>query len=106
MLNGKPKAFRNVLRHSREILRESPYSLRHDFVIPQLFLFLATGNQNLRAWMIERDEQPIVPRVNYGSVLLKCKVVLMNAFQCLECHGTQRHHDCRINHGERTLEKV
>ena len=66
------------------------YCPGHNFVITQLLLLVSARNQDLRTWMIKRDQQTVIPFTNPGSVILQAEVMIMNGLQGLKSHGPQR----------------
>ena len=70
------------------------YRPRHNFIVLQLRLFIAAGDQNLRTWMIERHQQPIMPAANFARVMLQVELMIVKQLErikrdCSQCHNNR-----------------
>jgi hypothetical protein len=78
---------------------------RHNFIVAQLRSFIPTGNQDLRARMIQRHQQASIPATNLCGIISQREFMIVNQLQRLKRHGSQTYDHVRIDQFNCPLQK-
>ncbi|SRR5258708_5472250 len=96
---GKADLSAHQAAEPQELLRfpNSSNSSLHNLIIPQLRLFVAAGDQDLRTGMIKWHEQSAIPVTNPAPVILQIELMIVKQFQRLERNCPQGHYNVGLD---------
>src|SRR2546421_2894115 len=72
-----------------------PKGACYSFVIPQLLSFAAMRSQNLRAWMVNGNEQTPAPNMYLTDRFLERQMMILNASERIKRDRAERDDDWR-----------
>src|SRR5581483_5416193 len=83
-----------------------PDRLKQDLIIALLLIERARGNDDLRAGMVERDEQPPVPPPDPRGVIAQGKLVRLDQPERLQRDRAERGDDMRVDEFDLAAQEI